>query len=250
MSPARRSPAPPARTRPAPIIPAARAAASATRKTSFSTTRPMCVPRSTPAALEHTAVLGVSFTQEDYSLLSGNLLRTADGSTVAQPPISLSNPNTVYTGPVNFIRVGLFPGSTTTNAAVYLFDTVKVVPQLEFNVGLRYEKAKGTFRADTYSIAVGPTLGAYTRGADPGERRDALLLSRRPELQARRERQPLSRLWQFEDADLGHGAPGLRRADRAPARRHHRASVRGLSRRRRSITRSAPRRTCSAASCS
>jgi catecholate siderophore receptor len=115
--------------------------------------------------LEHTAVLGVSFTQEDYTLLSGNLLRTADGSTVAQPPIKLSDPNTVYTGPVNFIRSGYSQGHTT-NAAVYLFDTVKIVPQLEFNVGLRYEKAKGTFRADTYSVAVGPTLGAYTRGLD------------------------------------------------------------------------------------
>jgi len=40
------------------------------------------------------------------------------------------------------------------------------VPQLEFNAGLRYEKAKGKFRADTYSVVVGPTLGAYTRGLD------------------------------------------------------------------------------------
>ncbi|MFA6117870.1 MAG: TonB-dependent receptor [Sphingomonas sp.] len=113
--------------------------------------------------LEHTAVLGVSFTKEDYRMINGNVLRGTDGSTIAQPPISISNPNTVYTGPVNFIQAGHSQGESS-NIAAYLFDTVKIVPQLEFNVGLRYEKAKGTFRADTYSIVVGPTLGAYTRG--------------------------------------------------------------------------------------
>ena len=113
--------------------------------------------------LEHTAVLGVSFTKEDYKLVNGNVLRNADGSLTPQPPISMSNPNTVYTGPLNFIQAGYAQGETS-NAAVYLFDTVKIVPQLEFNFGLRYEKAKGIFRADTYSIVVGPTLGAYTRG--------------------------------------------------------------------------------------
>ncbi|QNQ08683.1 TonB-dependent receptor [Sphingomonas alpina] len=113
--------------------------------------------------LEHTAVIGVSFTQEDYSLVSGNVLRTANGSTVAQPPISLTNPNTNYTGAVNFIQAGYAQGDSS-NVAVYGFDTIKIVPQLELNLGARYEKAKGRFRADTYSVVVGPTLGAYTRG--------------------------------------------------------------------------------------
>ncbi|MEN2786707.1 TonB-dependent receptor [Sphingomonas qilianensis] len=114
--------------------------------------------------LEHTAVLGASFAQEDYQLVSGNLLRNPDGSTVAQPNINLFDPNTTYTGPVNFIQASRAQGDST-NAAVYLFDTVKIVPQLEANVGLRYEHAKATFRTDSYATAAA-TLGAYTRGAD------------------------------------------------------------------------------------
>jgi catecholate siderophore receptor len=117
------------------------------------------------AGMEHTLVVGGSLTKEDYTLLSGNLLRTADGTTVAQPPLSITNPNTNYAGAVNFIPSGRSEG-TTTNAAAYLFDTVKILPQLEANVGLRYEWAKGQFRADTFSTVVGATLGAYARGAD------------------------------------------------------------------------------------
>ncbi len=115
--------------------------------------------------MEHTAVLGVSLTHEDYELINGANLRNADGSTVVQPAISLTNPNTAYTGPVNFIRSGRSQGNSS-NVAAYFFDTLKVVPQLELSVGLRYEQAKGRFRADTFSTTVGTTLGAYTRGLD------------------------------------------------------------------------------------
>jgi catecholate siderophore receptor len=117
------------------------------------------------AGMEHTLVIGGSLTKEDYALVSGNVLRTANGTTVAQPPIAITNPNTNYTGALNFIEAGRSQ-SETSNAAAYLFDTVKILPQLEANVGLRYEHAKGRFRADTFSTVVGPTLGAYTRGPD------------------------------------------------------------------------------------
>lgn len=115
------------------------------------------------AGLEHTLVAGFSLTKEDYDLVSGNVLRTANGTVVPQPPISLANPDTVYTGAVNFIQSG-FSSGESSNVAGYLFDTVKIVPQLEFNAGLRYEKAKATFRANTYSTVVGPTLGTVTPG--------------------------------------------------------------------------------------
>jgi catecholate siderophore receptor len=116
--------------------------------------------------MEHTAVLGVSLTQEDYSLVSGNLLRNANGTTVPQPNIDLFNPDTNYTGAVNFIKASRAQGDSS-NVAAYLFDTVKIVPQLEANVGLRYEKAKARFRTDTYSTATAagsPALGTYSRG--------------------------------------------------------------------------------------
>ena len=117
------------------------------------------------AGLEHTLVLGASVSQEDYTIVTGNTLRTADGTTVAQQPINLANPNTDYTGAFNFIESGRSQG-TTSNAAVYAFDTIKIIPQIEANFGLRYEHAKGTFRADTFSTAVTipATLGTYTRG--------------------------------------------------------------------------------------
>ncbi len=115
------------------------------------------------AGLEHTLVIGGSLAQEDYTIVTGNLLRTATGVTVLPSPISLADPDSTYQGPVNFIGSGRSQG-TTSNAAAYLFDTVRIVPQLELNVGLRYERAKGRFRADTFSTVVGPTLGDYTRG--------------------------------------------------------------------------------------
>lgn len=114
------------------------------------------------AGLEHTFVLGASFAKEDYTIVTGNTLRTTAGATVAQSPIALANPNTDYTGPFNFIQAGRSQGSTS-NAAVYAFDTIKVIPQIEANFGLRYEHAKGVFRADTFSV-VPETLGTFTRG--------------------------------------------------------------------------------------
>ncbi|WP_156681348.1 TonB-dependent receptor [Sphingomonas profundi] len=121
--------------------------------------------------LEHTLVLGVALTKEDYTLLAGNLLRTATGATVAQPPIALLDPNTDYAGAINFIRSGRSQGETT-NAAVYAFDTTKIGRYFELNFGLRYEHNRSVFRADTYSTVVGPTLGAYTRGRGQKDARD------------------------------------------------------------------------------
>ncbi len=113
--------------------------------------------------LEHTLVVGISFTDEKYELVSGNILRTATGATAPQPPLSLTTNNTIYTGPINFIQAGFSRGDTS-NVAGYLFDTVKIVPHLEFNLGLRYEKAKGKFRADTFNVTPGPSLGVVTTG--------------------------------------------------------------------------------------
>ena len=126
--------------------------------------------------LEHTLVLGASFTWEDYTLTAGNVLRTANGTVVPQPPISITNPNTNYTGPVNFVRASQAQGDST-NAAAYLFDTIVLVPGLELNVGARYEHAKAEFRTDTFSTTVGTTFGAYTRGQN--QRSDETLFSYR-----------------------------------------------------------------------
>ncbi|MEG3089677.1 TonB-dependent receptor [Sphingomonas sp. PB4P5] len=117
------------------------------------------------AGMEHTLVVGVSLAQEDYRIETGNLLRTATGVSVVAAPINIGDADTTYSGPVNFIRSGQSQGDSS-NIAAYLFDTIKIVPQLEASVGLRYEHAKGRFRADTYATTVGATLGTYTRGSD------------------------------------------------------------------------------------
>ncbi|AGH50370.1 iron complex outermembrane receptor protein [Sphingomonas sp. MM-1] len=115
--------------------------------------------------LHHSFVIGVAYTREDYHMDTGQLLRDAAGNTIPQPPISITNPNTVYTGPVNYIRSSQAYGSTT-NKAIYAFDTIALVSQVELNLGARYENNKARFRTDTYNTTVGPNLGAYTRGAN------------------------------------------------------------------------------------
>src|SRR3546814_3307685 len=95
--------------------------------------------------LDHTFVIGASITKEDYDLTQGNVQRFADGTAPAYDPISIADPQGVYTGPVNFIASSIQAGSLT-NKAVYAFDTVKFGEQFELNGGLRYENNKGSFR--------------------------------------------------------------------------------------------------------
>ncbi|MGR4892062.1 TonB-dependent receptor [Sphingopyxis sp. LARHCG72] len=115
--------------------------------------------------LFNTLVIGASYSQEDYSIENAQLLRNPGGATPnpVLPPISLSNPNTVWTGPVNYIRTGNSYGDTR-NWAIYAFDTLEISPMFEINAGVRYENARTVFRADTVTT---PATGAvYTRGAD------------------------------------------------------------------------------------
>ncbi|RJG55590.1 TonB-dependent siderophore receptor [Sphingobium terrigena] len=111
----------------------------------------------------HSLVLGTSMLQEDYALDNGNVLRNAGGA-LPNPvldPISISNPNGIYTGPVNAIRSGHQDGDLF-NIAAYAFAAVKIVDQLEINGGVRYEHNRARFRTDT--IATPATGGAYTTG--------------------------------------------------------------------------------------
>ncbi|MBK6413150.1 TonB-dependent receptor [Sphingopyxis sp.] len=115
--------------------------------------------------LFNTLVIGASYTQEDYSIENAQLLRNIGGATPnpAQPPISLSNPNTIWTGPVDYVRTGNNYGDTR-NLAIYAFGTLEISPMFEMNAGVRYESVRTVFRADTVTT---PATGAvYTRGAD------------------------------------------------------------------------------------
>lgn len=115
--------------------------------------------------LFNTLVIGASYSQEDYSIENAQLLRNPGGAlpNPAQPPISLSNPNTMWNGPVNYVRTGNSYGDTR-NFAVYAFDTLEISPMFELNAGVRYESVRTIFRADTVTT---PATGAvYVRGSD------------------------------------------------------------------------------------
>ena len=111
----------------------------------------------------HTLVIGTSMLQEDYTLDNGNVLRNANGATPnpTLDPISISDPNGIYTGPVNKIRSGHQMGDLF-NIATYAFAAAKIVDGLELNGGVRWEHNRARFRSDT--IATPATGGAYTTG--------------------------------------------------------------------------------------
>jgi catecholate siderophore receptor len=110
--------------------------------------------------LLNTLVVGFSAMQEDYQLTTANLLRDAQGNVLAQPDISLSNPNTIWTGATNYIVSGNSYGDSR-NVAVYAFDTLEL-GKFEVNGGVRYENARNIFRADT--VATPASGGATTTG--------------------------------------------------------------------------------------
>ncbi|RHW18867.1 TonB-dependent receptor [Sphingomonas gilva] len=115
--------------------------------------------------VRNTLVIGGSLTQEDYSIETAQLLRNPGGATPnpAQPPISITDPDTVWRGPVNRILTGRSEGDTRS-AAIYAFDTLEIGEMVELNGGVRYESVRGVFRAD--AIGTPATGSVYTRGAD------------------------------------------------------------------------------------
>lgn len=108
--------------------------------------------------LHNTLVVGGSISWEDYSITTASLARDALGQAIVLPQIDFANPDTVYTGPINF-TVTARSRSNTHNTAVYAFDTLELGTMFELNAGLRYENNRATFR----NIA----LGAYPPGTTP-----------------------------------------------------------------------------------
>ena len=109
----------------------------------------------------NTLVVGASFAWEDYSIETASLARSAAGQAIVLPLIDISNPDTVYTGPLNY-TVTARSKSESRNAAIYAFDTLEL-GQFELNAGLRYEKAKGNFqnlRLATYPPGTTPLTAA------------------------------------------------------------------------------------------
>jgi catecholate siderophore receptor len=91
-------------------------------------------------AVQHTLVAGFSVSTEDYTRNGGNVLRNPLGATPNPPlpPMSIANPDSFYTGPVNYIENQVVNGSVE-NGAVYVFDRLELTERLEINGGVRYE---------------------------------------------------------------------------------------------------------------
>ena len=100
----------------------------------------------TKGGIRNVANVGVSASVEDYAITSASLIRNAAGQALVLPPIAITNPNTVYTGPIN-TTITAQSKSETTNVAVYLFDTLELGRYFEVNGGIRWESQKAHFRA-------------------------------------------------------------------------------------------------------
>ncbi len=90
--------------------------------------------------VQHTFVSGFSLSNETYHRDNGNGLRNPLGATPnpVLPPMSIENPDHVYTGPVNLIVTQQADGEVD-NKAAYVFDRVQITERFEINAGLRYE---------------------------------------------------------------------------------------------------------------
>lgn len=95
--------------------------------------------------IRNTLVVGGSMTFEDYAITTASLARNALGQAVVLPQINLANPDTVYTGPINF-TVTAHSKAKSRNLAIYAFDTLELGTMFELNAGVRYEKARSEFR--------------------------------------------------------------------------------------------------------
>ncbi len=73
--------------------------------------------------------------------------------------MDISNPDSLWTGPVNYTPTGRSEGELN-NAAVYVFDTLKFNERWMLNLGARYERNEGSNASWTFVTA--PPLGQPT----------------------------------------------------------------------------------------
>jgi len=119
------------------------------------------VARLDTGAITHNAVIGFSFTDEDYELSTGNVLRNPNGSVVTLPRTDLFDPDHIYTGPVNYIEASRQEGQVD-NKAIYAFDSIGFGDHWIVDAGVRYESNNTEHRTDT--VALPSAGGAVTPG--------------------------------------------------------------------------------------
>lgn len=117
-------------------------------------------------AVKHTTVLGFVFSHETYERVNGSSLRNPLGETPnpALPVMDISDPDTVYTGPVNFIATATADGEVD-NRAAYLFHRAEIGSHFEINGGVRVERneASGTTASITTPYPAPPAVPVITQ---------------------------------------------------------------------------------------
>jgi len=96
-------------------------------------------------ALHNVLVVGVSFAREDYAIETASLFRDALGQAIVNPQYVYANPNTLWTGPINYTVTARSRGQSS-NSAFYAFDTLEIGAMFELNAGVRLERARASFR--------------------------------------------------------------------------------------------------------
>ena len=112
--------------------------------------------------VRHDLVTGFSISHESYDLSTGNVLRNPGGATPnpVLPVMDLFDPDSFWTGPVNYVPASQQRGELD-NRALYALDTLTFTEQWMLNLGARYERNEGSHRTDTIA-----TNGTVTPGAE------------------------------------------------------------------------------------
>lgn len=101
------------------------------------------------AGMQHDVVVGLALSHETYDRTTGSVLNNADGTSVeadARTPMSATNPQGIWNGPVNYFSSGINEGKFSS-MALYAFDNIKFNDQWSFNGGIRFEHVRGESQA-------------------------------------------------------------------------------------------------------
>jgi len=116
--------------------------------------------------IEHNAVIGFSLARERFDLGTGNIQRSAAGVAPVYPVMDLDDPDSYYTGPLNYFQASAQEGELDSRA-VYAFDTLHFNERWSLNGGFRFERSEGSHRTDTYAVPSGEvTPGPLLRNND------------------------------------------------------------------------------------
>jgi catecholate siderophore receptor len=123
--------------------------------------------------LQHTMTVGFSLSSESYFLDNGNSLRNPGGAlpNPVLPVTLIADPDSLWNGPVNFIRASTTRGSMD-DIAGYVFDDIRFAERWSFNGGARFDRVSSGFSQVNYAT---PANGGAATPLLPGSVQNSLL---------------------------------------------------------------------------